>query len=516
MNYTLSANVESGQLQGTATSLTGNTQANFLFGTDGANTLDGGLGADSMWGAGGNDTYSIDNVGDVVNENSGEGTDTIRSTIGVSALAANVENLELLGTVATGNGNELNNRITGNASNNNINGGAGADTMIGGQGNDTYSVDNAGDVVTEGAGAGSGTDTINSTIDITSTLAANVENLNLNGAITGTGNGLNNVINGNSLNNTLNGASGEDTLNGGLGNDLYIINSVGDVVNDTGGNADNITSFIDMASLNASIENLTLAGTALIGGGNGLDNIIVGNNLANTLTGGLGNDQLNGGVGADTMAGGAGDDSYLVENAGDVVDEDPGDGSDTVYAFITLSALAANVEKLNLMPAGGAINGTANGLDNRLNGNDFDNVLTALGGNDVIQGLGGNDHIIGGAGQDNIFGGAGNDVFVYQATSDSGVTGATRDLINDFVQGADHIDLSAIDAITGGSDNSFTFLGTNAFTHTAGELRYDLIDAVGTANDFTVIGIDVNGDAVADMQLTLKGLYTLAGSDFVL
>ena len=59
-----------------------------------------------------------------------------------------------------------------------LDGGAGADTLVGGTGNDTYVVDNAGDVVTEGAGAG--TDTVQSSV--TFTLGANVENLTLTGA----------------------------------------------------------------------------------------------------------------------------------------------------------------------------------------------------------------------------------------------------------------------------------------------------------------------------------------------
>ncbi|MES1199533.1 MAG: M10 family metallopeptidase [Pseudomonadota bacterium] len=498
-----------------ADTLTGDAGANILSGGNGADTLNGGAGADTLIGSTGNDVFIVDNGGDVVTEGVGAGTDTIRSSVGIGALAANVENLEMQGSAITANGNELNNRITGNGAANNINGGLGVDTMLGGLGNDTYFVDNVGDVVNEASGEG--TDTIFSTINI-ALLATNVENLSLNGvdAVTATGNSLNNVITGNSTNNVLNGGAGEDTLNGGLGNDSYIVNSAGDVVSDTGGNADTITSFIDMATLTANIENLTLAGTALIGGGNGLNNVIVGNSLGNTLSGGLGNDQLNGATGADTMSGGAGDDSYLVENAGDVVIENSGEGSDTMYAFITISALAANVEKLNLMPAGGAINGTANELDNRLNGNDFDNVLTALGGADVIQGLGGNDHIIGGAGLDNIFGGTGNDVFVYQSTSDSGVTGSTRDLINDFTQSQDQIDLSAIDAISGGGDDAFSFIGTGAFTHVAGQLRFEFIDPAGTANDYTIISMDVTGDGIADSQIALRSIITLTGADFVL
>ena len=37
------------------------------------------------------------------------------------------------------------------------------------------------------------------------------------------------------------------------------------------------------------------------------------------LTGLRGNDRLNGGVGADQMFGGTGNDTYVVDNAGDVV-----------------------------------------------------------------------------------------------------------------------------------------------------------------------------------------------------
>ena len=76
-----------------------------------------------------------------------------------------------------------------------LDGGLGADLMAGGLGNDIYVVDNAGDVVSEAAGAG--TDTVRSSVS--HTLGANVENLVLTGvaAINGTGNALNNSLTGN-------------------------------------------------------------------------------------------------------------------------------------------------------------------------------------------------------------------------------------------------------------------------------------------------------------------------------
>ena len=42
---------------------------------------DGGAGADTMIGGAGNDTYVVDNAGDVVTENANEGTDTGEASI---------------------------------------------------------------------------------------------------------------------------------------------------------------------------------------------------------------------------------------------------------------------------------------------------------------------------------------------------------------------------------------------------------------------------------------------------
>src|SRR4029453_1577631 len=99
-------------------------------------------------------------------------------------------------------------------------GGAGAHNMQGQTGNDTYVVDNVADIVTELAGAG--IDTIQSSISTSLNFGGrlNVENLTLTGAaISGTGNGLNNVITGTNLGNILFGLSGNDRLSGLGGSD---------------------------------------------------------------------------------------------------------------------------------------------------------------------------------------------------------------------------------------------------------------------------------------------------------
>jgi trimeric autotransporter adhesin len=232
------ANVENITLVDNAIRATGNLLDNTLSGNAQNNILDGREGADTMIGGLGDDSYYVDNIGDVVTENANGGLDLVNASIDYT-LAAEVENLTLTGTANNGTGNELNNTITGNSRNNQLSGlagddtligsggndildgGTGNDTMLGGGGNDTYFVDNLGDIVTEASN--SGTDTVESSINYT--LTANIENLVLTViALNGTGNDLGNIITGNAGNNILTGGRGNDTLFGGAGVDSFVLN----------------------------------------------------------------------------------------------------------------------------------------------------------------------------------------------------------------------------------------------------------------------------------------------------
>ena len=244
--------------------VTGTSGADTLYGGAGNDTLDGGSGSDTMFGGTGNDIYVVDNSGDRVIENPGEGSDKVQSSISYT-LGADVENLTLTGSaVISGTGNALDNTIIGNSANNvlsgglgndTLSGGLGADTMTGGLGNDTYVVDNIGDGVTELPDEG--IDIVQSTI--TYTLGANVENLTLLGTavVSGTGNALDNTIIGNSANNVINGGAGNDILRGGLGNDTYIfgMGSGNDTINSDEGAAGNGVDTLQFQNLVlASIE----------------------------------------------------------------------------------------------------------------------------------------------------------------------------------------------------------------------------------------------------------------------
>jgi len=290
-------------------------------------------------------------------------------------------------------------------------------------------------------------------------------------------------------------------MKGGLGDDTYVVDNAGDVITEfSASGVDRVKSSISY-TLTASVENLTLTGSAAINGtGNVINNIIIGNDAANVI---------DGAAGADTMKGGLGNDTYIVSQAGDVVVETLAAGTDLVQASVTF-ALAANVENLTLT-GNGAIKGTGNSLANIITGNGAANNMIGGAGTDTLNGAGGNDTLDGGADRDIITGGTGADTFLFRAGG-TGATQADADKINDFTTAdGDKIDLHFIDAnVFTGGNAAFSFIGTSAFSNTAGELRYEVVGG------FTFISGDMDGDGTADMMVRLVGSHVMAASDFVL
>ncbi|MCG7394811.1 heme peroxidase [Microvirga sp. ACRRW] len=453
-----------------------NASDNYV-GTTGPNLINGRNGNDTLSGVDGDDVI-----------NGGAGNDTITGVSGNDVL----------------NGGSGNDNIDGGEGNDTIDGGSGTNILNGGVGNDVFMYD------IDGGGA---TSTINGGADIDT---------------------INAYENGN----------GSETLSVTFTTRLTHIEGatigadVERVVADLGGGSSDMLEYstasssvtVDLGAGTAS-GFISISGIENVRGGNAADTLI-GNGAANLL---------DGRGGADTLRGLGGNDTYVVDNAGDVVDETAAGsgGIDTVETALASYTLTAGVENLEYT-GGGAFTGTGNALNNAItSGNSGDN-LSGLDGDDTLNGNGGNDTLNGGVGNDNVNGGSGNDVmdggigndtidgasgvdrmsggtgtdtFLFD-DDETGGTAATRDVIVDFVQGTDRINIDAIDAnrsLTSlGSDQDFTFIGTAAFTAN-GQLRYRFEgnQTIIEGRYATLFG------GSATFQIALEGLVSLTANDFI-
>ncbi len=386
---TLTINGVTEDIVGDATDniLTGSIYAERIFGLDGNDTIDGKGGGDYLAGGKGDDTYTIYvAAGDQVDEEPGEGYDTVRAN-GSYVLGSNLEKLVLLGAGNfSGTGNSLDNVIVGNAGENVVDGGAGADEMHGGRGDDTYIVDNVYDTPIESQNGGIDTIRSSVTLGLAGSSYSSIENLVLTGnkPLEGRGNDLDNIITGNSANNHLIGNDGKDTLIGGKGDDDYaVIDLGGDIIIEAPNEGVDRVRIRVSFTLPDNVENIVIEWPSNDG-----PITASGNSLDNNLQGNVGDDTLDGKAGADRMYGGGGNDTFFIDNIGDLVIGNAS-GTDTVCASISYT-LGTNLENLTLS---GRANLTATG-------NSLANVLTGNAGNNILDGKAGNDAIAGGAGND--------------------------------------------------------------------------------------------------------------------
>lgn len=517
VDFTLGGNVERLTLTGGAVMGVGNSLNNTLVGNASANTLDGGAGNDFLVGSTGNDYFIVDSLTDTVVEGASGGNDSVFSKISGYVLAANVETLILGGSVATGNGNSLNNTLIGNSVSNTLHGEAGNDWIIGGTGNDWlnsgtgndtmdgdlgndyYIVDSLNDLVVESP------DTIKGGMDSVVanvngyTLAGNTEWLILDAAIaTGTGNALANTLVGNFLANTLNGGEGVDSMIGSFGNDYYIVDDALDkVVEIIGGGTDSVLANVTGGyTLAGNTEWLILGSAATTGTGNSLANTLVGNASANTL---------DGGAGADSLVGGKGNDVYIVTDAENAIFESADGGVDTVISNANFT-LGLNLEKLTLN--GTAVAGFGNSLANTIIGNATANTLD------------------GGAGIDSLVGGAGNDYYIIDSQSDEVVEAATSNggidsvlsKVNNYSL-ADSVEVLILgNSVATGTGNALanTLVGNSAANTLDGSEGVDsLLGLAG--NDYYIIDslsdkVFEEVNAGIDSVLAQISGYTLAGN----
>ncbi len=118
----------------------------------------------------------------------------------------------------------------------------------------------------------------------------------------------------------------------------------------------------------------------------------------------------------------------------------------------------------------------------------------------------------GGAGVDFYNAGGGSDRIVFNSVAEigKGKTASTRETVAHFDSGSHVLDFKAVDANGAGAGNgTFVFVGTDAFSGVAGELRYEVVNGPGVTGDRILIEGDVTGDAVADFRIQLTNFQTL-------
>ncbi|HEV2747592.1 MAG TPA: calcium-binding protein [Allosphingosinicella sp.] len=354
----------------------------------------------------------------------------------------------------------------------------GDDHMVGGEGNDLLRAGLGDDFVNGGGGIDRATFFVNPGLNPGITSGVTVS-LMINGKAQDTGYGLKKLVGiehlsgtaftdhltGDQGDNWLFGGSGGDDSYFGLGGDDLITVAAGDEYVDGGSGNDSVSLWGNGAVAGPVTVSLELQdGWQATGAGSlyltSIENLS-GTESDDSLTGDRRGNVLAGWAGSDTLVGGRGNDTLL------------GDGE------ITMSGDE---------PAGGTI------------------VILQKGSDDPA----GDDVLTGGRGADALSGGAGADTFVYTGILDSRV--GRPDRIRDF-DGAegDRIDLAAIDADRGSAgDQAFSFIGTAGFSGAAGELRAE------DADDGMHLFGDVNGDAIADFEILVRGDEPIVAADLVL
>ncbi|WP_442579083.1 M10 family metallopeptidase C-terminal domain-containing protein [Mesorhizobium sp. ASY16-5R] len=490
-------------------SIIGNQARNQLAGYNGNDTLNGMGGADDLYGMAGNDIMYVDNVGDQVFENANEGTDRVLASTSYT-LTAN-SHVELLTTTSsTGKsainltGNTLKQEIIGNAGANVIGdgGGSGADTLRGLSGNDIYRIGNTNTKIIETSAQGSA-DRVTAMVSyvlgpgvyvetLTTTLSTGTTAINL------TGNALHQEIVGNSGVNILRDGSGmADLLRGLSGSDTYQIYTSGTTIVESSGQgaADRVMAAVDY-KLGTGVY-VEVMSTTSSTGTTGVD--LTGNILKQEIIGNAGANILNdGGVGAaDILRGLSGNDTYIVYNAGDVIEEGSSQGtSDRVSAGVDYKLGAGvYIELLTTTSSSGT-----SSID--LTGNEQRQEIVGNAGSNKIDGKGGSDLLRGGAGKD---------FFTF-----STALGASNvDTISDFNAAADTIRLenAIFTALTATGP-----LAASAFWASTAGVAHDSNDRIIYDTDTGRLFYDANGSAAGGSIhfATLTGHPTITAADFLI
>lgn len=246
---------------------------------------------------------------------------------------------------------------------------------------------------------------------------------------------------------------------------------------------------------NLGIALSTVIENAIGGAG---DDWLAGNDAGNALSGSAGNDVLVGRSGSDVLSGGDGDDIlHGDDEASLMAPAAPG-----ARVHDDMHGLADPFAGLGLQvtnPAPAAAPAPASSFVGHMAAVAAFAPIDRGVGEDRLDGGEGDDVLDGGPDRDWLIGGPGADRFVFRDGDFSGSGGGDGDVILDFtLDEGDRIDLSGLDAVAGGGDDAFRFIGAAAFSGSAGELRQELFA------DHVMLRGDSDGDAQADFALRIE------------
>jgi len=184
-------------------------------------------------------------------------------------------------------------------------------------------------------------------------------------------------------------------------------------------------------------------------------------------------------------------------------------GNDFVYLPNLATVDAGNPWDYNRTFNASAGNDVVQGGDGNdiVSGGDGNDTLFGADGDDRLVGSSGNDILGGGDGSDKLTGSSGKDIFIFTDSELGTSKLGEHDVITDFQQGTDKIDISAL--YDGGTYNGLKAGALSGTAANAFKVGYY------SSGGKTWLEGDVDGNGTADWVIEMSGSYKLKGSDIV-
>jgi|GEM_PF-927975 len=403
--------------------ISGDNNANSIFGGAGNDTINGGNGnalngaIDSLDGGDGIDTFAIttsSNVSIQLGDGNSAGGMTASGTNNFTANLYNFENILTSGGADSITGNSSANLIDTGAGNDSIYGGGGSDTLIGNTGNDTIDGGAQSNAVVSYAyfSGSAGLSVVLSNTPFSALIAGNETDILSN---------IENII-GTKNNDTIFGDANANSLFGGLGNDCMSAGGGNDTMD--GGDGVDTADYGYLNSSGTRGVSITLGSAATtflvsVSGANSGQLInfetLQLSNYADSvnLAGATSNLSISAGTGADTIIGGSGNDTISGGADNDSLDGGGQTGDLLTYAYLSSSpGITLTLNGANAVTTSGSEADVIRNFENVIGSQNADNIAGDIAANSLSGGQG-NDTLSGNTGNDTLDGGAGTDTLDY-------------------------------------------------------------------------------------------------------